>query len=222
MYSTNDEYGLILSVKDGKLQLMYHLSENQSTILIFNDDRLINNAEEYSIIISYQPVPTILSPNTIEIPIPSSLSLVFNLIIVGGSHDITSKNQFIGCFSNIQYNYRPLLPDGSVKTARYDCFYDPNFLCNRQVSCSLNESFSFCGQSDCSLVCIPPTNTPYNQSLLRYSSTIHSGENEQIHLTIFTTSGNSTLFQTNNGSIQVSIILQVNSTMITKMKIFLF
>lgn len=206
----NDQYSLILFLNDGKLQLIYHRSENQSTTLIFNEDQLINNGEEYSIIISHQSSQTISSNYTIQISIPSSLALFFNVLILGGSHDNTSKNQFIGCFSNITYNHHPLLPDGVVKPNRYDCFYDQNSLCNRQISCPQNQSSAFCGQTDCSLVCVPPINNQYNQSLLRYSSGIQYGENEQIYLTIFTTSSNSTLFQTSNGSIRVSIILQVD------------
>lgn len=211
IYSTNDQHSLILFLKDGKLQLRYHLSDNQSQSLIFNENQLINNGEEYSIIISHQPSQTISSNHTIQILIPSSLSLLFNVLILGGSHDVKSTTQFIGCFSNITYNHHPLLPEGVVKSARYDCFYEQNSLCNRQIPCSQNQASQFCGENDCSLVCVPPTLDRYNQGLIQYSSKIQSGENEQIYLTIFTTSSNSTLFLSNNGSIQVSIILQVNS-----------
>lgn len=206
MYSTNDQYSLILYLKNGKLQLKYHLSDNRTSHIMFNDNQIINNGNKYDIIISKINI----NKHNSQIFIPLSSSLIFDVLILGGSNHVISNDQIIACFSNITYNHHPLLPEGIVKFDRYDCFYEQESICDKQIPCNIIPSDQFCGENDCSLVCIPSLIDRYNKSLIEYSSQIKSeGQYEQIYLTIFTTSGNSTLYRTTNDSIQVSIILQV-------------
>lgn len=210
MYSNNDHYSLLLFLKNGKLKLKYYLSDNITSYLLFDDNQIINDGQQYDILISRQLSKINIDKHVLQILIPLSSSLFFDLLTIGSSHHVISNNHIIGCFSNITYNHHPVLPEGILKSNHYDCFYDQNSICDRQIPCNNTESFQFCGQIDCSLVCTPSLINRNNKSLLEYSSQIQSdGQYEQIYLTIFTTSGNSTLFITNNGSIHVSIILQV-------------
>jgi len=218
LYSNNDHYNLILYLKNGKLKLKYHLSDNITSYLIFDDNQIINDGQQHDILISRQLSKINIDKRLVQILIPLSSSLFFDLLTIGGSRHVISNNQIIGCFSNITYNHHPVLPEGILKSNRYDCLYDHNSICDRQIPCNHIESFQFCGQIDCSLVCVPSFNKTY-KSLLEYSSQIQSNaQYEQIHLTIFTTSSNSTLFITNNGSIQVSIILQVRKIFFLRIK----
>jgi hypothetical protein len=211
MYSNDDHHNLILFLKHGKLQLKYHLSDNLTSHIIFDGNQIINDGRKHNILISHQNSETIIDKHHLQISIPLSSSLFFDVLTIGGSRHLVSNEQFIGCFSNITYNHHPLLPEGILKSDRYDCFYDHNSICDRKIPCNHIQPLQFCGQIDCSLVCIPSSIDINISSLVQYSSQIKSGQYEQIYLTIFTTSANSTLFRTNNGSIQVSIILQVNS-----------
>lgn len=204
LYST--EYNLILGLNQGKLQLTYQQSNNQTFHGIFDENRWIDDGEEYTIILSHNSSEILSSKYQIPISVPWNFSS-FDILIVGGSfHSSSSSDQLLGCFSDITYNSRSIIPTGLIKSSRYQCFYDDQTICDQSISCPRNQSLNFCGENDCSLVCISSS----NQSLIEYSSEIHQGENEQIFLTIFTTSNNSTLFMTTNGSIEVSIILQVN------------
>ena len=221
MYSNDDHHGLILFLKDGKLQLGYHSLYNMTSQLVFDDNQIINDGQQHHILISHQVSPTILYKNMYiqidkrdtQISIPSSPTLFFDVITIGGSRHVISNDLFVGCIGNVTYNYHPLLPEGSVKSDRFDCFYEHDSICDRQMPCDDIQPLQFCGQDDCSLVCTPPVNDK-TESILQYSSSIKSGKNEQLYFTIFTTSGNSTLFNTRNGSIQVSIVLQVYSNKI--------
>ena len=153
-----------------------------------------------------------------KISVPLSSSLFFNVITIGGSYHIQSNNVFVGCFANITYNYHPLLPEGIVKSDRYDCFYDHDSICDREIPCTdtQSQSLDFCGQTECSIVCTSSSSSSSspinvnNRGLLQYITQIESGQYEQIHFMIFTQSANSTLFLTRDSSIQVSIILQVS------------
>ncbi|CAF4222241.1 unnamed protein product, partial [Rotaria sp. Silwood2] len=216
IYSNDDHYGLILSLNEGKLQLQYYLSNNMTLLLIFNDNQTINDGQEHYILIFRQ----ILNKNmyikidnrTTNISNLSSLSLFFDVITIGGSDRIMSDNLFVGCFANITYNHHPLLPEGIVKSERYDCFCDQGSICDRQMPCNTIQPLQFCGQTDCSLVCT--SSSPLssidmnNKGSLRYFTQLESGQYEQIYLMIFTISDNSVLFTTQNGSIQVSIVIQ--------------
>lgn len=207
MYSTNDQYSLILYIKNGKLQLKYHLSDNRTSHTMFEDNRKINTGEKFDIIISKININN-KHPSQIFIPLKSSL--LFDILVLGGSNHVLSNDQIIACFSNITYNYHPLLPEGIMKSDRYDCFYDQKSVCDKKIPCQIITFEQFCNQNDCSLVCIPSLINRENQSLIQYSSEIKShGQYEQIHLTIFTAAGNSTLYRTTNDFTQVSIILQV-------------
>jgi hypothetical protein len=206
IYSNDDHQSLILFLQDGKLQLKYQSSDNITSQLIFNDNQTINDGQEHYISISRRISKSQIDQRGIQITIPSSLSLFFDVITIGGSFD----DLFVGCFSNITYNHHQFLPEGIVKSDRYDCFYDEGSICDRQMSCNTIQPLQFCDENDCSLVCTPALTERNNKGLLEYSSPIKSGQYEEVSLTIFTTSGNSTLFMTSNGSIQVSIILQVN------------
>ena len=205
LYST--DYSLILFLNDGKLQLTYHQSNNQSTTSdgLFDETRWIDNGDEYTIILSANTSAILSSKYQIPILIPWNLSS-FEILIVGGAFH-SSNDQLLACFSNITYNSRSIIPTGMIKSSRYQCVYDDQTICDQSLACPRNQSLDFCGENDCSLVCISSSS---NRSLIEYSSEIDDGENEQIFLTIFTTSSNSTLFIATNGSIEVSIILQVN------------
>lgn len=208
LYSSNSS--LILFLNHGKLQMTSHLSNNQTTHWIFDENRWIDNGDEYSIILSHRTSEILSTKYQIPISLPENFSS-FDLLILGGSfHPSSSKDQLVACFSNITYNTHSIIPSGMIKSARYQCFYEDESICDELIPCPSNQPLEFCGENDCSLVCIPPPRL--NRSLIEYSSSnINHGENEQIYLTIFTTSNNSTLFMTTNNSIEVSIILQVNS-----------
>jgi hypothetical protein len=60
------------------------------------------------------------------------------------------------------------------------------------------------------MVCAPTAMDMGSTGLVRYLSMIGPGQREQIDLTIFTTSANSTLYISRDGPVQVSIVLQVN------------
>ncbi|CAF3511313.1 unnamed protein product [Rotaria sp. Silwood1] len=217
IYSNDDNYGLILSLKEGKLQLHYYLSHNMTLLLIFNDNETINDGQEHYILIfrqfSNKNMYIKIDNRTTNISNLSSLSLFFDVITIGGSDRIVSDNLFVGCFANITYNHHPLLPEGIVKSDRYDCFCDQGSICDRQMPCNSIQPLQFCGQTDCSLVCTSSLSSSSlihmnNKGSLRYFTQIESGQYEQIYLMIFTISDNSVLFTTENGSIQVSIVIQ--------------
>ena len=215
LHSSNSS--LILFLNQGKLQLTSHLDQNQTSHWIFDENRWIDNGEEYSIILSHRSSEILSTKYQIPISLPSNFSS-FDILILGGSfHPSSSKDQLVACFSNITYNSYPIIPSGMIKSARYQCFYEDESICDESITCPSNQPLEFCGENDCSLVCIPSHS---NRSLIEYSSNITHGENEQIYLTIFTTSSNSTLFMTTNHSIEVSIILQVNSNLEENIRIF--
>ena len=222
MYSNNDGYELVLFLKDGILQVKYYSLDNVTSQLIFNDNQTINDGQQHYIFISHNISETISNENMYinidkrskKMSAPVSSSLFFNIVAIGGSYHMQYNNAFVGCFANITYNYHPLLPEGIVKSDRYDCFYDHDSICDREIPCSDNQSLDFCGQTDCSIVCTSSSSSSsinVNKSgLFQYITQIESGQYEQIHFMIFTQSANSTLFLTRDGSIQVSIVLQVS------------
>lgn len=201
--SLEQQYSFILSLKHSRLQLNEYFHLNQSQNLLFN--QTIHYDYEYHILISNRISKTMISLNYIQIQVSSRIA--FDSLTLGGGNpsQIFSYNQFIGCFSNITYNSNACIPEGSVKSDRYDCFYHGNTLCKRVKPCREE----FCGESDCSLVCVPSIGSTNPSSLFQYQSQLKSSQYEEIYLTIFTTSGNSSLFMTTNGTFQVSIILQV-------------
>ena len=219
MYSNDDHYDLILFLKDGRLQLGYHSLDDITPQLIFNDNQTINDGQQHYISISrqvskatyYNNMYIQIDERGTQISFPLSSSLFFDVITIGRSHRVMSADLFVGCFSNVTYNHQSLLPEGIVKYDHYDCFYDQDSICDRQIPCNNIQPLQFCGQMDCSLVCTPILFDVNKKGLIRYFSHIEPGEYEQIYLKIFTTAGNSTLFVTQNDSVQVSIVLQVNS-----------
>jgi hypothetical protein len=219
MYSNDDHYGLILLLKDGQLQLVYHSLDDMTQKLIFNDNQTINDGQQHYIVISrqiskltsYSNMYIEIDQRSTQISFPLSTSLFFDVLTIGGSHRVISSDLFVGCFANITYNHHSVLPEGMVKFDRYNCFYDQDSICDKQIPCNNIQPLQFCGQIDCSLVCTPSLIDINKKGLVQYFSRIESGQYEQIYLMIFTTAGNSTLFVTHNGSIQISIVLQVNS-----------
>ncbi|CAF1947203.1 unnamed protein product [Rotaria magnacalcarata] len=214
IYSNVDHRDLILFLKDGKFHLTYDSTDNESSQLIFRDNETTNDGQQHYILISHQISTKNLSiqidNRSIIISNLSSLSLFFDVITIGGSYRVMSINQFVGCFANITYNHRPLLLEDMVKSDRYDCIYEQDSICDRQVPCINIQPLQFCGQPDCSLVCTSSSliNADDNKGSLQYSAHIESGVYEQIHLMIFTISANAILFSSTNGTIQVSIIIQ--------------
>lgn len=224
LYSIIDRHDLIIFLKDRKLFLKYQSLDNKTSQLIFNDTEIINDGQKHNIIIyrqiSSRKLLISIDNRTIILSNISSLSLFFDLITIGGSDRIISISQFAGCFSNITYNYRPLVPEDIVKSDRYDCVYEQELICDRQISCNNIQPLQFCGQTDCSLVCTSssPSLTNVNndnKGSLRYFIQIESGLYEQLYLMIFTISSNAVLFTSVNGSIQVSIIIQVEKIQTT-------
>ncbi|CAF3647499.1 unnamed protein product [Rotaria sordida] len=211
IYSNDNYYGLFLFLNNGKLQLKYYLTNNRTLQLIFNDNQTINDGQLHYISIfrqiSNKSMYIQIDNRTINISNLLSLSLFFDVITIGGSDRIISDNLFVGCFANITYNHHPVLPEGIVKSDRYDCFCDQGSICDRQMPCSNMQPLQFCGQTDCSLVCTSSIDMN-NKGSLRYFTQIGSGQYEQIYLMIFTISDNSVLFTTQNDSIQVSIVIQ--------------
>ncbi|CAF2152127.1 unnamed protein product [Rotaria magnacalcarata] len=214
IYSNVDHRDLILFLTDGKFHLTYDSTDNESSQLIFRDNETTNDGQQHYILISHQISTKNLSiqidNRSIIISNLSSLSLFFDVITIGGSYRVMSINQFVGCFANITYNHRPLLLEDMVKSDRYDCIYEQDSICDRQVPCINIQPLQFCGQPDCSLVCTSSSliNADDNKGSLQYSAHIESGVYEQIHLMIFTISANAILFSSTNGTIQVSIIIQ--------------
>jgi hypothetical protein len=225
MYSNDDQRGLILGLKDGKLQLKYYSPNNKTSKIIFSDNQTINDGKQHRILVTRQIPETISHDNmyvqidkrSTEVPVPEQSPMFFDVVTIGGSYRLmpeTSNNPFVGCFANVTYNRHPLLPEGVLKSDRYDCFYQQGTMCDRQIPCSNNNNnirpLQFCGQTDCSMVCAPTSIDMGSTGLVRYYSQIGPGQREQIDLTIFTTSANSTLYISRDGPIQVSIVLQVN------------
>ncbi|CAF3384749.1 unnamed protein product [Rotaria socialis] len=214
IYSNVDHRVLILFLRDGNFHLTYDSTDNKSSQLIFHDNETINDGQQHYILISHQISTKNLSiqidNRSIIISNLSSLSLFFDVITIGGSYRVMSINQFVGCFANITYNHRPLLLEDMVKSDRYDCIYEQDLICDRQMPCINIQPLQFCGQPDCSLVCMSSSliNADDNKGSLQYSAHIESGVYEQIHLMIFTISSNAVLFTSTNGTIQVSIIIQ--------------
>lgn len=229
MYSNDDQRGLILGLKDGKLQLKYYSPDNKTSKIIFSDNQTINDGKQHRILVTRQ-IPESISHDNIyvqidkrstEVSVPEQSPMFFDVVTIGGSYRLMSENSnnnnnnqpFTGCFANVTYNSHPLLPEGVLKADRYDCFYQQNTMCDRQIPCTNNiRPLQFCGQTDCSMVCAPTSVDMGSTGLVRYYSQTGPGQREQIDLTIFTTSANSTLYIARDGPVQVSIVLQVNKT----------
>jgi hypothetical protein len=222
MYSNDDQRGLVLGLKDGKLQLKYYSPFNKTSQIIFNDNQTINDGKQHRILVTRQIPETTshddmyvqIDKRATQVPIPERSPMFFDVVTIGGPYRLmpdTSNPPFVGCFANVTYNRHPLLPEGALKADRHDCFYQQGTMCDRQIPCSNNiRPIQFCGQSDCSMVCAPTSVDMGSTGLVRYTSQIGPGQREQIDLTVFTTSANSTLYITRDGPIQVSIVLQVN------------
>ncbi|CAF1082643.1 unnamed protein product [Adineta steineri] len=221
MYSNDDQRGLVLGLHDGKLQLKYYSPFNKTSQIIFNDNQTINDGKQHRILVTRQIPETTshddmyvqIDKRSTQVPIPERSPMFFDVVTIGGPYRLmtdTTNNPFTGCFANVTYNRQPLLPEGVLKADRYDCFYQQGTMCDRQMPCNNNNirPLQFCGQTDCSMVCAPTSVDMGNKGLVRYSSQIVAGQREQIDLTIFTTSANSTLYMSRDGSIQVSIVLQ--------------
>lgn len=226
MYSNDDQRGLLLGLKDGKLQVKYYSPNNKTTQVLFNDNQTINDGRQHRILVTRQ-IPdssSSSSPDKMyvqvdkrssQIPIPEESPMFFDVVTIGGSYRLmpdSSNQPFVGCYANVTYNRHPLLPEGVLKADRYDCFYQQGTMCDRQLPCQHNiRPLQFCGQSDCSMVCAPTSVDMGNTGLIRYSSQIGPGQTEQVELTFFTTSANSTLYIARDNLIQISIVLQVHN-----------
>jgi hypothetical protein len=222
MYSNDDQRGLVLGLKDGKLQLKYYSPNNKTSQIIFSDNQTINDGKQHRILVTRQIPETTSHDNMYvqidkrseEVPIPERSPMFFDVVTIGGPYRLmsdTSNKPFVGCFANVTYNRHPLLPEGVLKADRYDCFYQQDVMCDRQIPCNPNiRPLQFCGQTDCSMVCAPTSVDMGSTGLVRYFSQIGPGQREELDLTIFTTSANSTLYITRDGPVQVSIVLQVN------------
>ncbi|CAF3509731.1 unnamed protein product [Rotaria sp. Silwood1] len=220
MYSNDDQRGLVLCLKDGKLQLKYYSPFNKTSQILFNDNQTINDGKQHRILVTRQVPETYSNDNmyiqidkrTTPVSIPERSPMFFDVVTIGSSYRLmpdTTNQPFVGCFANVTYNRHPLLPEGVLKADRYDCFYQQGMMCDRQIPCHQNiRPLPFCGQTDCSMVCAPTAVDMGNTGLVRYITQVGPGQNEQIDLTIFTTSANSTLYISRDGSIQVSIVLQ--------------
>ena len=226
MYSNDDQRGLVLGLKDGKLQLKYYSPNNKTSQIIYNDNQTINDGKQHRILVTRQIPETPsnddmyvqVDKRTTQIPIPENSPMFFDVVTIGGSYRLMSdktNNPFVGCFANVTYNRHPLLPEGVLKSDRYDCFYQQGAMCDRQIPCTssnnvVRPSLQFCGQTDCSMVCAPTAVDMGSKGLVRYFTHLGPGQREQIDLTIFTTSANSTLYIVRDGPVQVSIVLQVD------------
>ncbi|CAF2066583.1 unnamed protein product [Rotaria magnacalcarata] len=221
MYSNDDQRGLVLCLKDGKLQLKYYSPINKTSHILYNDNQTINDGRQHRILVtrqipgadSQEKMHVQIDKRATQVQIPEQSPMFFDVVTIGGSYRLmpeTSSQPFVGCYANVTYNRHPLLPDGALKADRYDCFYQQGTMCDRQIPCQQqnNRPLSFCGQTDCSMVCAPPSVDMGNTGLVRYFSQIGPGQNEQIEITIFTTSSNSTLYVARDGPTQVSIVLQ--------------
>ncbi|CAF3881254.1 unnamed protein product, partial [Rotaria sordida] len=220
MYSNDDQRGLILCLKDGKLQLKYYSPYNKTSQILYNDNQTINDGKQHRILVTRQIPDTYSHDNiyvqidkrTTPVSIPERSPMFFDVVTIGGPYRLmpdTLNQPFVGCFANVTYNRHPLLPEGVLKADRYDCFYQQGMMCDRQIPCHQNiRPLPFCGQTDCSMVCAPTSIDMGNTGLVRYLTQIGPGQNEQLDLTFFTTSANSTLYISRDGPIQVSIVLQ--------------
>lgn len=230
MYSNDDQRGLVLCLKDGKLQLKYYSPNNKTSETLFTDNQTINDGKQHRILVTRQVPEKIAHDDNIyvqidkrstEVPIPEQSPMFFDVVTIGGQYRLmpeTTNNPFVGCFANVTYNSHPLLPEGVLKADRYDCFYQQNNICDRQIPCTNNiRPLQFCGQTDCSMVCAPTSVDMGSTGLVRYNSQIGPGQREQIDLTIFTTSANSTLYIARDGPVQISIVLQVNKDKIYRL-----
>lgn len=219
-YSNDDQRGLILALKDGKVLLNYLSPENRTGFLLFHDNQTINDGQQHRIsfnTVKHDKIHVEIDKRSTDVSLPTENPLFFDVVTIGGPYRLmstsTSPSPFVGCFANVTYNRHPLLPEGVLKADRYDCFYQQGMMCDRQVPCQLPSNIrpaQFCGQNDCSMVCAPNTFDLNRRGLVRYSTQIGGGQREQIDLTIFTTAANSTLYFARDGQIQVSIVLQVN------------
>lgn len=221
-YSNDDQRGLVLGLKDGKLQLNYHLPSNRTGHLLFLDNQTINDGQAHRIFVNaakHDQIHLEIDKRSIDVPRPDDQPLFFDVVTIGGPYRLMSStsNPFVGCFANVTYNRHPLLPEGVLKADRYDCFYQQGMICDRQIPCQISEirPTQFCGQNDCSMVCAPNTYEMSSRGLVRYSTQMAPGQREQLDLTIFTTSANSTLYVARDGPVQVSIVLQVLQTIET-------
>jgi hypothetical protein len=223
MYSNDDQRGLVLALNDGKLQLNYYSTINQTLQTIFKDNQTINDGQQHRILVTrqipddkaHEQMYVQIDKRGTHVPMPERSPLFFDVVTIGGPYRLMSQTvqtPFVGCFANVTYNRHPLLPEGVLKADRYDCFYQQGAMCDRQLPCRTDQNIRpahFCGQTDCSMVCAPNTMEMTSRGLVRYYTQIGIGQREQIDLTIFTTSANSTLYIARDGPIQVSIVLQV-------------
>lgn len=223
MYSNDDQRGLVLGLKDGKLQVKYFSPQNRSAQIIFHDNQTINDGKQHRILVTRQAPDSPISDHmhvqidkrSAEVPVPERSPMFFDVVTIGGPYRLmtdSGNNPFVGCFANVTYNRHPLLPENALKADRYDCFYQQGVMCDRQIPC-INPNvrpLQFCGQTDCSMVCAPTSVDMGANGLVRYFSQIGAGQREHIDLTIFTTSANSTVYIAREGPVQVSIVLQVD------------
>ena len=216
-YSNDDQRGLILALKDGKLLLNYLSAANRTAFVLFHDNQTINDGQQHRIAVKaleHDKLRLQIDKRSAEVALPDENPLFFDVVTIGAPYRLMStqttgvSSPFVGCFANVTYNRHPLLPEGALKADRYDCFYQQGMMCDRQIPCQLPTRF--CGQNDCSMVCAPNTYDLNQRGLVRYSTQIGGGQREQIDLTIFTTSANSTLYLARDGPVQVSIVLQVS------------
>lgn len=225
MFSNDDHRGLLLGLKDGKVQLRYYPSNNKTSVVLFEDSQTINDGQQHRIVVSRHisensssndEILLEIDKRKISVPVPERSTLFFDVMTIGGAYRFLSENvnhpSLSACFANVTYNRHPLLPEGVVKSDRYDCFYQQGSICDRQIPCyPMNiRPAQFCGQNDCSMVCAPTSTDLTNRALVRYSAQLTSGQREQFDLTFFTTSANSTLYSARDHLIQVSIVI-INS-----------
>ncbi|CAF4463982.1 unnamed protein product, partial [Rotaria magnacalcarata] len=54
MYSNDDQRGLVLCLKDGKLQLKYYSPINKTSHILYNDNQTINDGRQHRILVTRQ------------------------------------------------------------------------------------------------------------------------------------------------------------------------
>ena len=220
LHSEVDRRTLILSFRDGQVQVDYYASGNSTSQVIFNEYQPMDNVQQHDIQLRRLKPKSIAQHSLLlqigkrhrHILITDRSPLFFDLLTIAGSPRLTADGPLLGCFSNITYNHQPPLPMESFKVDRSDCVYQQETICDRRSPCrnSPAQAMHFCGQSDCSLVCTSTPGHGSGKGSVRYLSQIGPGQYEQIYFTLFTTTGNATLLISHDDAVQVSIILQVD------------
>ncbi|CAF1107181.1 unnamed protein product, partial [Didymodactylos carnosus] len=161
LYSNEDNRGIVVYVKDGKVQLKYY-PPNGKAKLLYSDNSTVSDGAQHRVIVTRNaasPTITMKSNNNIDpahenmyiqidkrsavVPLPERSPLFFDVVTLGGPYrliydpDYANVGTYTGCFANITYNRHPLLPEGVLKPDRYDCFYQSGMLCDRQRPCNL-------------------------------------------------------------------------------------